>query len=199
MRKLLLFTFGNWVTGVAFCHASGICHRDLKLDNLILADEKDKSVLKIADFGLSAIVSKTRNGQPASNSNFRRLRSVVGSPYYVAPEVLNEAELGYDGTKADAWSIGVILHVMVAGVMPFGKDLLSCPRFACFRSSFSGLEHENPSYREVDSLNTQSHFANWLYPSQLSDELKRLLSQLLHPNPCSRLSVEECLQDPWVL
>ncbi|CCI48819.1 unnamed protein product [Albugo candida] len=193
------FYFRQLVEGVAFCHASGICHRDLKLDNLILADDRVHSVLKIADFGLSAIVSKTTGDHSDGKSNFRRLQSVIGSPYYVAPEALHDAGTGYDGFKADGWSIGVILYAMVTGVMPFGKNLPSCPRFACFKSILSDLKHENTSTRIVDSLDLASHSPNWLFPSQLSDELKGLLSRLLHPDPCSRLSVEECLQDPWVL
>ena len=64
----------------------------------------------------------------------RQLKSVVGSPFYVAPEILDEDSEGYDGTKADMWSIGVILYAMLAGNLPFGKDLHNCLRFRKFKN-----------------------------------------------------------------
>lgn len=67
---------------------------DLKPENLLLADNNENSLLKIADFGLSALF---RNGIFDGSSNeYRRLKSVVGSPHYVAPEVLNDGSEGYD-------------------------------------------------------------------------------------------------------
>jgi serine/threonine protein kinase len=65
-------------------------------------------------------------------ARFRRLNSIVGSPHYVAPEVLQNARYGYDGRKADMWSAGVILYGLLAGSLPFGKDLPTCPRYLKF-------------------------------------------------------------------
>ena len=170
--------FKQFLNGVAFCHLRGICHRDLKPENLLLANEGDEAILKIADFGLSALLEEEvetrivrgdgadsgqntsfpasvlpdrgdglKNGMDGLLSNpalarlrsssdpppsLQRLTSVVGSPHYVAPEVLQEADDGYDGFKADMWSSGVILYAMLAGNLPFGKDILNCPRFDKF-------------------------------------------------------------------
>eukprot|EP00753_Platysulcus_tardus_P013326 PLAT3662.20.p1 GENE.PLAT3662.20~~PLAT3662.20.p1 ORF type:complete len:464 (+),score=217.40 PLAT3662.20:149-1540(+) len=114
------------LSGIAYCHARGVAHRDLKPENLLLSDDEPPQ-LKIADFGLAALMQRgsTEDDEEKMNDNgFRRLTSVVGSPHYVAPEVLRSDDSGYDGTKADIWSAGVILYAMLAGNLPFGKDLL---------------------------------------------------------------------------
>jgi serine/threonine protein kinase len=96
--------FRQLLSGVGCCHARGVCHRDLKPENLLLADGSEGAVLKIADFGLSAafaIAAGTGDMgdeakvpsalPPLPSQNMRRLRSVVGSPHYIAPEVTTES------------------------------------------------------------------------------------------------------------
>ncbi|CAI5735003.1 unnamed protein product [Hyaloperonospora brassicae] len=192
--------FRQLVSGVAFCHHSGICHRDLKPENLLLADNEEFPTLKIADFGLSAIFAYTDKDANASASrtdgvdqpSIRRLRSVVGSPHYVAPEVLMDAGQGYDGAKADAWSIGIILYALTAGSMPFGKDLLMCSRYDRFRKwSYDTKYSDEDPADEVD-------FPAWFFPAHFSLELKSLVAQLLYPDACMRLSVEESQRHVWV-
>ncbi|CAH0487632.1 unnamed protein product [Peronospora farinosa] len=191
--------FRQLISGVAFCHNSGICHRDLKPENLLLADNEEHSTLKIADFGLSAIFAFTdNNANNGANRNgvdqpaIRRLRSVVGSPHYVAPEVLMDTGKGYDGAKADAWSIGVILYAMIAGSLPFGKDLLKCVRYDRFRKwSY------NTKYSDDDPTDVVE-FPSWFFPTRFTLELKSLIAQLLYPDACMRLSVEETQHHVWV-
>ncbi|DBA02819.1 TPA: hypothetical protein N0F65_006609 [Lagenidium giganteum] len=196
--------FRQLVSGVAFCHACGICHRDLKPENLLLADNEENSTLKIADFGLSAIFSITDdltgsvgdsngNGNGNSTQAIRRLRSVVGSPHYVAPEVLMDTGQGYDGAKADAWSIGVILYAMIAGNLPFGKDLLKCLRYDKFRkwSYNTKYSDDDPAADDV--------FPPWFFPTHFSFEAKSLIAQLLYPDASMRMSVEESQRHAWVL
>jgi serine/threonine protein kinase len=191
--------FRQLISGVAFCHNSGVCHRDLKPENLLLADNEEHSTLKIADFGLSAIFAFTDsdasggvNGNGVDQPAIRRLRSVVGSPHYVAPEVLMDAGQGYDGAKADAWSIGIILYAMIAGNLPFGKDLLKCVRYDRFRKwSY------NTKYSDDDPTD-EVEFPTWFFPAHFSLELKSLLAQLLYPDASMRLSVEEAQRHAWV-
>ncbi|KAG6596070.1 CAMK/CAMKL protein kinase [Phytophthora cinnamomi] len=137
--------FTQLLAGVRYCHQLGIVHRDLKPENLLLSDA---DVLKIADFGLSAhFIAAVSSGASADDldnngeggltnmmapSRFRRLNSIVGSPHYVAPEVLQNARYGYDGRKADMWSSGVILYGLLVGTLPFGRDLATCPRYLKF-------------------------------------------------------------------
>lgn len=152
--------FAQLLAGVRYCHQLGIVHRDLKPENLLLSDS---DVLKIADFGLSAHFIAAVSGNTQSDSasalellpesedsaasvltplHFRRLNSMVGSPHYVAPEVLQNARYGYDGRKADMWSVGVILYGLLAGSLPFGKDYSTCPRYLKFCEWIRSLPYD---------------------------------------------------------
>ena len=94
------------VEAVAHCHEHGVIHRDIKPENLLLDANHD---IKLTDFGLSATV---RPGQ--------LLKVPCGTPAYSAPELISRKE--YDGTLSDAWSLGVLLYFMLAGVLPFSKE-----------------------------------------------------------------------------
>lgn len=162
----------------------------MKPENLLLVDHDGEVILKIADFGLSAIFSNANN---VNEHSIRRLRSVVGSPHYVAPEVLQDAGHGYDGAKVDTWSIGIILYALLAGNLPFGEDLLRCSRFDRFRKWCLNVARSN------DSPSDDNNFPNWLFPPCFSAEVQSLLTQLLNPDPSLRLSVYDAEYHPWVL
>ncbi|KAH8503409.1 hypothetical protein H0E87_014618 [Populus deltoides] len=89
---------------VAFCHLQGVVHRDLKPENFLFTSKDEDSQLKAIDFGLSDFVKPDE-----------RLNDIVGSAYYVAPEVLHRSY----GTEADVWSIGVIAYILLCGSRPF--------------------------------------------------------------------------------
>lgn len=100
--------------GVLYCHTKGICHRDLKLENLLL-DERGE-VLKITDFGF------------AKNTAISIPKTILGTAVYVSPEILEVKEgQGYDGFMADVWSCGVILYTMVRDVDHHIKGLSAQP------------------------------------------------------------------------
>ncbi|KAL2647987.1 hypothetical protein AAZV13_05G148400 [Glycine max] len=99
------YFFQQLISGVSYCHSMEICHRDLKLENTLL-DGSSAPRLKICDFGYSK--SSVLHSQP---------KSTVGTPAYIAPEVLSRRE--YDGKVADVWSCGVTLYVMLVGAYPF--------------------------------------------------------------------------------
>ncbi|CAD6344061.1 unnamed protein product [Miscanthus lutarioriparius] len=92
---------------VQLCHRHGVIHRDLKPENFLFANKKENSPLKAIDFGLSIFF---KPGEKFSE--------IVGSPYYMAPEVLKR---NY-GPEIDIWSAGVILYILLCGVPPFWAD-----------------------------------------------------------------------------
>lgn len=107
--------FRGLMEGLRFCHQLGIHHRDLKLENLMLTsrDEATMSV-KIADFGLSDLQTN-----PTGLSGTR-----CGSPLYAAPELMTDgaAPAGYNASKSDVWSAGVILYALLASALPFDAE-----------------------------------------------------------------------------
>lgn len=151
--------FQQLITAVEFCHSRGIYHRDLKPENLLL-DENGN--LKVSDFGLSALVdSKRQDGL---------LHTTCGTPAYAAPEVISRK--GYDGAKADIWSCGVILYVLLAGYLPFRDSNLM------------------EMYRKIGK--SEFKCPHWFPP-----EVRRLLSRILDPNPVRRISIEKIMEHPW--
>lgn len=98
----------NILDAIQYCHAQGIVHRDLKVENFLLLTSEPSSPVKIIDFGLSR--------QMGGKNNNTIMTSRVGTVYYVAPEVLTQASYT---EKCDLWSIGIVAYVLLCGFPPF--------------------------------------------------------------------------------
>ncbi|CAN6479999.1 unnamed protein product [Victoria cruziana] len=160
------FFFQQLISGVSYCHSMEICHRDLKLENTLL-DGSTAPRLKICDFGYSK--SSVLHSQP---------KTAVGTPAYIAPEVLARRE--YDGKIADVWSCGVTLYVMLVGAYPF-EDPEDPKNFRKTITRILGVHYSIPNYVRV------------------SAECRHLLSRIFVANPEKRITIPEIKSHPWFL
>lgn len=147
---------------VAFCHLQGVVHRDLKPENFLFISKEENSPLKAIDFGLSDYVKPDE-----------RLNDIVGSAYYVAPEVLHRSY----GTEADMWSVGVIAYILLCGSRPFWARTES--------GIFKAVLKADPSFDE----------APW--PSLSSDAID-FVKRLLNKDYRKRLTAAQALSHPWL-
>ena len=149
---------------VCYIHSKGILHRDLKPENILLeTNTKGDLSIKIIDFGTSNYFDK--------NS---KLTLKVGTPYYIAPEVLKK---DYNN-KCDIWSCGVIMYVLLSGSPPFDgpDDNAIMDKVKVGKYSFNGKEWNN-----------------------ISPEAKSLIKLMLTYDPKDRMSAEEALRHPWIV
>ncbi|XP_011244046.1 testis-specific serine/threonine-protein kinase 5 isoform X1 [Mus musculus] len=150
--------FWQLVSAVAHCHNVGIVHRDLKCENILLDDQ---GFIKLTDFGFA-------NWVGLKNS---LLSTFCGSVAYTAPEILMSKK--YNGEQADLWSLGIILHAMVSGKLPF---------------------KEHQPHRMLNLIRRGPIFRPGLSP-----ECRDLIRGLLQLHPCERLDLQQVAAHCWML
>ncbi|KAL2504704.1 Serine/threonine-protein kinase SRK2B [Abeliophyllum distichum] len=160
------YFFQQLISGVCYCHSMQICHRDLKLENTLL-DGRPAPRLKICDFGYSK--SSVLHSIP---------KSTVGTPAYIAPEVLSRRE--YDGRLADVWSCGATLYVMLVGAYPF-EDPKDPKNFRKTISRIMAAQYKIPDYVHI------------------SQDCRHLLSRIFVANSSRRLAIKDIKNHPWFL
>ncbi|KAG8139557.1 hypothetical protein E2320_002322, partial [Naja naja] len=161
-EKVVKHLMRQILQGVSFLHQNNIVHLDLKLQNILLTCESPLEEIRIIDFGLSRIMK-----------NNEELREIMGTPEYVAPEILS-----YDpiSTATDMWSIGVLTYVMLTGVSPFlGNDK---------QETFLNISQINVNYSEDFDL--------------VSEPAVDFIKSLLIKKPEKRATAEECLLHSWL-
>ncbi|KAK2634095.1 hypothetical protein Ddye_028887 [Dipteronia dyeriana] len=147
---------------VSFFHLQGVVHRDLKPENFLFTTREDDAPMKVIDFGLSDFIRPDQ-----------RLNDVVGSAYYVAPEVLHRSY----SIEADMWSIGVIGYILLCGSRPFWA------------------RNESGIFRSV--LRADPNFDDTPWPS-VSSEAKDFLKRLLSKDHRKRMTAAQALIHPWL-
>lgn len=162
-EKKAAMIFRRMVEVVNHCHELGVMHRDLKPENFLLTNKGPDGELKLTDFGLGVFF------KPGE-----RFRDLVGSPYYVAPEVLRK---NYSH-QADMWSLGVILYILLSGLPPFWGDT------------------EDQIFKMV--LKGALDFKSEPWP-RISDAAKDCVRKLLDMDVAKRPSAKMILQHDWLV
>lgn len=167
--------------GLAHCHARGVAHRDIKLENVLL---NDKGVIKLIDFGLSH--QYPLNPQTGVADRSKPIKGFCGSKSYAAPEVLNQGL--YDGFEADMWSLGVSLFGLLNGFFPVDEAKLTDWRF------------QKLVRAQQDGLSSVATILGWYKktPAHLSQSAINLLNSLLNIDPHKRPSIEEVMKHPFI-
>ncbi|XP_012454021.1 calcium-dependent protein kinase 21 isoform X1 [Gossypium raimondii] len=154
--------FKSVVNVVHICHFMGVIHRDLKPENFLLSSKDAGAMLKATDFGLSVFIEEGK-----------RYRDIVGSAYYVAPEILRRSY----GKEVDIWSAGIILYILLSGVPPFWAETE--------KGIFDAI-----SEGKLD-------FESQPWPS-ISETAKDLVRKMLTKDPKKRLTSAQVLEHPWM-
>ena len=148
------------MSSIAYCHNNGICHRDLKPENLLylnVGPEKNNPI-KVIDFVLSQFTKE-------------KLKTKVGTAYYISPEVLN----GDYTEKCDIWSAGVILYIFLSGDPPFNGP------------------NDNEIYQKISKMKFSFPEEKW---KNISNEAKDLISHMIAPEK-ERYTAKKVLEHPW--
>lgn len=163
--------------GLHYLHSLGIVHRDIKLDNILLNHE---GMIKIADFGLSALVRLGESGYDPDESkkrkSYRELHEMWGTKEYFAPEIIDQAY----GPQADVWAVGCILFEILCGRHAFPRE--------------SG-EDNQIHYARIKKGVLDFTKSGW---KNVSNGAKELVRMLLMVDPNERLSASEALLHPWI-
>ena len=165
------YTFLKILNGVEDLHKNGICHRDIKSENIVLVG--DNYEIKLCDFGYSTKFIK--------NNQKKKLKNTIGTPYYKAPEILENKE--YDGDKIDIFSIGALLFVLMT------------KKFAFIEARPTGLYNLIKEKKYDDYWNQLQNFHNIVINSK---KFKNLFLRMVAYIPEERPTIEQIKNDEWL-
>lgn len=154
------------LAGVRALHEAGVCHRDIKLENILIDDCNN---IKIADFGFCKMFDREKECP--------FFRTTCGTLQYCAPELFRcKRGYLYNGKKADAWSVGVVCFVLAFGYPPFNSA-------SCMDLRFMYLKSYGNEKFWCNNIRNVSHI--------VSDEVRELIGKLLVVNPSLRWNIDE--------
>ncbi|XP_053663384.1 serine/threonine-protein kinase D3 [Anopheles marshallii] len=160
-ERVTKFLITQILVALKYLHSRNIVHCDLKPENVLLSSDNEFPQVKLCDFGFARIIGE---------KSFRR--SVVGTPAYLAPEVLRNK--GYN-RSLDMWSVGVIIYVSLSGTFPFNED---------------------------EDINDQIQNAAFMYPpnpwKEISSDAIDLINNLLQVKQRKRFTVDKSLLHCWL-
>ena len=161
------------VSAVAYCHEKGICHRDLKPQNILFYNEEENSPIKIVDFGISKIYNPSLSSlkEEYGDKGSKKMTTRVGTMLFLSPEVLK----GNYTEKCDVWSLGVILYILLCGYPPFNGS------------------SEKEILQNISSVKFSFPQAEW---KNISESAKDLISSMLCPEK-KRISSKDILKSKW--
>lgn len=151
-------------SAVNHCHRKRVAHRDIKLENLLLQEVGNDASIKLADFGFSKKVRRPNC-----------LTTLLGTPGYMAPEILDQRSQGYD-ERCDIWSVGVVVYCLLGGYLPFQGSAAEQAKFV---------------------LRGEYYFHDE-YWRNTSPSARDLISGLLQVDPPRRLSMQQALGSQWI-
>ena len=151
------------MSAIEYCHNNGIAHRDLKPENLLYLNEgsEENNPIKVIDFGLSQVISPDK-----------KLKTKVGTAYYVSPEILK----GEYSEKCDIWSAGVILYILLSGDPPFNGP------------------NDVSIYQKISEMKLYFPDNKW---ANISEDAKDLIKNMIAPEN-DRYNAKQVMEHPWM-
>ena len=166
--------FQQIIDGIYYLHQIGVCHRNLKLENIFFSSKKRDSI-KIINFGHSNLyLTGVSSDNPTLSFGAEFLETPYGSLEYTPPEMILGCK--YDGLLLDIWSCGIILYTMLFGCFPFEEN-------------------------NLDKLYTKIIKGEFIYPKNIniSEEAKMLITKILVVNPRLRSDINDIRRDIWFM
>ena len=174
------YILGELIKIICALHKNGFCHRDIKLENILITG--DKYILKLSDFGFAVSFLN-------DNNNKKKLDDSVGSEYYYAPEIL-EGE-SYDGEKVDIFCLGILIFVLMTKQLPFKEA-----QAFNYNAKLSEKLYILIKYKEINVY--WNIFERINQSKILSSEFKDLFIKMVSYNPSERPSFDEIMNSEWM-